>query len=90
MTLMYLLCIDVGPMRPIDFSRTRRRPRPEAGPTAAVGPVATTGGPLVREAERVLRWVERNLTALTHAVPMEEIEDLPPVMQPHVVVVPRN
>jgi hypothetical protein len=69
------------------------RPRPEAVPAAAAGPAATTtvaGGPPAGEAERVLRWVERNLTALTRAVPMAEIEDLPPSMQPHVVGVPRT
>jgi hypothetical protein len=48
------------------------------------------GGPPAGEAERVLRRVERNLTALTRAVPMAEIEDLPPSMQPHVVGVPRT
>jgi hypothetical protein len=80
---MYPLCADVGPVRPTDFVRTRRRPRPEAGPT-------TAGGPPAREADRVLRWVERNLTALTRTVPMAEIEDLPPSMQPHVVGVPRT
>lgn len=88
---MYLLCTDVGPVRPTDFSRTRWRPRPETVPAATVGPttvVAVTGGPPAGEAERVLRWVERNLTALTRAVPMAEIEDLPPSMQPHVVGVP--
>jgi hypothetical protein len=48
------------------------------------------GGPQAGEADRVLRRVERNLTALTHAVPMAEIEDLPPAMQPHVVGVPQT
>jgi hypothetical protein len=46
------------------------------------------GGPQPGEAERVLRRVEWNLTTLTHVVPMAEIEDLPPSMQPHVVGVP--
>jgi hypothetical protein len=87
---MYLLCTDVGPVHPTDFSRTRRCPRPEAGPAAATGPAAAAGGPPAGEAERVLRRVERNLTALTRTVPMEEIEDLPPAMQPHVVGVPRT
>lgn len=87
---MYLLCTDAGPVRPTDFARSRRRPRPEATPTVAVGPVATTGGPPTGEAERVLRWVERNLTAPTRTMPMAEIEDLLPSMQPHVVGVPRT
>jgi hypothetical protein len=42
------------------------------------------------EAERVLRRVERNFTSLTRTVPMVEIEDLPPSMQPHVVGAPRT
>jgi hypothetical protein len=50
----------------------------------------TAGGPPAGEAERVLRWVERNLTVLTRTVPMAEIEDLPPSMQPHVVGVPQT
>jgi hypothetical protein len=49
-----------------------------------------TGGPPVGEVERVLRRVERNLTALTHAVSMVEIEDLPLSMQLHFVGVPRT
>jgi hypothetical protein len=44
LTLMYLLCTDVGPVRPKDFLRTRRRPRPEAGPTGVVEPTTTVGG----------------------------------------------
>jgi hypothetical protein len=87
---MYLLCIDVGPVHPTDFARSRRRPRLEAAAAAAVGPVAAAGGPPAREVERVLRWVQRNLTTLTRTVPMAEIEDLPPSMQPHVVGVPRT
>jgi hypothetical protein len=87
---MYLLCTDVGPVHPTDFSRTRWHPRPEAGPATAVRPATTVGGPPAGEAERVLRWVERNLTALTRTVPMAEIEDLPPSMQPHVVGVPQT
>lgn len=81
--------IDVGPVRPVDFARTRRCPRLEAGLAAAGGPVAA-GGPPVGEAHRVLHRVERNLTALIRAVPMAKIEDLPPAMQPHVVGVPRT
>jgi hypothetical protein len=86
---MCLLCADVGPVRPTDFSRTRRRPRPEARTSWGHGPTAA-GGPPAGEAERVLRWVEWNLTSLTRTVPMAEIEDLPPSMQPHVVGVPRT
>jgi hypothetical protein len=86
---MSLLCADVGPVRPTEFMRTMRRPRPEAGPAAVSGPSAA-GGPPIGEAKRVLRRVERNLTALTRTVPMEEIEDLPPSMQTHVVGVPRT
>jgi hypothetical protein len=42
LTTMYLLCTDVGLVHPTDFTRTRRHPRPEAGPAAAGGP--TTRG----------------------------------------------
>jgi hypothetical protein len=87
---MYMLYTDVGPVRLINFSRTRRHPRLEEVPTTAVRPATAAGGPLVVEAERVLRRVERNLTALTRAVPMDEIEDLLPSMQPHVVGVPQT
>jgi hypothetical protein len=86
---MCLLCADVGPVRPADYARNRRRPRPGAAPAAAGGP--TTAGELpAGEAERVLRRVERNFTSLTRTVPMAEIEDLPPSMQPHVVGAPRT
>jgi hypothetical protein len=91
LTLMYLLCTDVGLVHPTDFSRTRRHPRPKVGLAGATRPATTTaGGPPAREAERVLRQVERNLTVLTRTVPMAEIENLPPSMQPHVVAVPRT
>jgi hypothetical protein len=83
----YLLCADVGIVHPTNFERTRRPPRPEVRLAAAGGPIAG-GGPPAREAERVLIWVERNLTVLTCTVPMVEIEDLPPSMQNHVVGVP--
>jgi hypothetical protein len=56
---MYLLCIDVGPVRPTDFARTRQRPRPEEV-LATTGRPTAAGGPLVEEAERVLRQVEWN------------------------------
>jgi hypothetical protein len=66
-----------------------RRPRPGAAPAAARGP--TLAGDLPSwEAERVLRRVKHNFTALTRTVPMAEIEDLPPSMQPHVVGAPQT
>jgi hypothetical protein len=77
MTTVYFLCTYVGP-------------RLEGGPSAATEPTTIVGGPPTREAERVLRQVERNLTVLTSAVPMVEIEDLSPLMQPHIVGVPRT
>jgi hypothetical protein len=75
----YVLCVDVGPVHPVDLARNMQRPQPEAGPTAAGKPVIV-GGPPSGEARRVLRWVERNFTSLTRTVPMVEIEDLPPSM----------
>jgi hypothetical protein len=84
-----LLHADVGPVRPVDYARNRRHPRPK-------DMVSTTGGATVagnlpaREAEMVLRRVERNFTALTRTVPMVEIEDLLPSMQPRVVREPRT
>jgi hypothetical protein len=89
LTFVYLLCADVGPVHPVDFTRTRQCPRPEAGPAAVGRPVAA-GGPPAGEAERVLRRVEHNLTVLTRTVPMAEIEELPSFMQPHAVGVPRT
>jgi hypothetical protein len=86
---MFLLCADVGPMHPVDFSRTRQCPQLEATLATVDGPTATREPP-ASEAERVLRRVEQNLTSLTRKVPMAEIEDLPPSMQPHVVEVPRT
>jgi hypothetical protein len=85
---MYLLCTYVGPVHPADFLRTRWHPRPKAGPSAVIGPAETIGGPPFIEVERFLRQVEQNLTALTRTVPMAEIEDVPPMMQTHVVGVP--
>jgi hypothetical protein len=82
-----LLHADVGPMRPADYAQNRRHPRPEAMATAAGG-AAVVGNILAGEVERVLRRIERNFTALTRIVPMAEIEDLPPSMQPHVVGAP--
>jgi hypothetical protein len=85
LTNMCLLCADVGLVRPTDYARNMRHPRPEA----AGGPTTTAGELLASEAERVLRQVEGNFTSLTRTVPMAEIEDLPPSMQPHIVGEPR-
>jgi hypothetical protein len=87
---MYLLFTDVGPVCPEDFSRTRRHHQPKVGPAGASKPASAAGGPPAGEAERVLRWVEWNLTTLTRTVSMAEIEDLPPSIKPHVVGVPRT
>jgi hypothetical protein len=84
-----LLHADVGPVRPADYARNRRRPWPEAA-AAAAGGAAVAGNLPAGEAERVLRRIERNFTALTRTVPMAEIEDLPPSMQTHVVGAPRT
>jgi hypothetical protein len=51
---MCLLCADVGPVRPIDYGRNKRRPWPGATPVAAGGPPPTGDLP-VGEADRVLR-----------------------------------
>jgi hypothetical protein len=56
-----------------------RHPRPGVAPAATGGPVVVEDL-LVREAERVLRWIKRNFTALTGMVSMAKIEDLPPSM----------
>ena len=85
----FLFHADVGPVRPIDYARNRCRPRPEAA-AAVAGGVAIAGNLPTGEAERVLRRIERNFTALTRTVLMAEIEDLPPSMQTHVVGVPRT
>ena len=84
LTDMCSLCADVGPMRPADYVRNSHRPQPGVTPTT-IGGLAVAGDLPVREAERVLRRVERNFTVLTRTIPMAEIEDLPPSMQPHVV-----
>jgi hypothetical protein len=81
---IHLLHADVGPVRPANYARNRHRPRPEATTVAARGP-AVAGNLLAGEAERVLRRVEWNFTALTFTVSMVEIEDLLPSMQPRVV-----
>ena len=89
LTDMCLLCANVGPMRPVDYARNRHRPRLGAIPAAAWGPTIV-GELLSGEAERVLRRIEQNFTSLTCTVPMAEIEDLPPSMQPHVVGAPQT
>jgi hypothetical protein len=68
----------------MDYVRNMHRPQLRAAPIAVGGPTTARELP-IGEAERVLRRVEKNLTSLTHTIPMEEIEDLPPSMQPHVV-----
>jgi hypothetical protein len=88
LTDMCLLCADVGPLRPTDYMRNRHRPRPRGTPVFAGEPAVARELP-VGEAERVLRRVEQKFTSLTCTVPMAEIEDLPPSMQPHVVGAPR-
>jgi hypothetical protein len=84
-----LLYADVGPVRLADYARNRRRPWLEAAATVAGG-AAVAGNLPAGEAERVLRRIERNFTALTRTVSMAEIEDLPPSMQTHVVGAPRT
>ena len=86
---MCLLCAYVGLMRPTYYAINKRCPRPGAAPAAVGGPKAAGELP-VGEAERVLRQVDRNFTSLTRTIPMVEIEDLPPSMQPHVVGAPRT
>jgi hypothetical protein len=78
-----LLHAYVGPMRPTGYAKNRCFPWQEA--TAAAGGPTVAWNLPVGEAERVLRRVEWNFTALTRTVPMVEIEDLLPSMQPHVV-----
>jgi hypothetical protein len=89
LTDICLLCADVGPMQPTDYARNRHHPQPGDTPTTTGG-LAAVGELLAGEAERVLRRVEQNFSSLTCTVPMEEIEDLPPSMQPHVVGAPRT
>jgi hypothetical protein len=72
-------------MRPVDFPRTRHCHREQIH----LEGVAVEVGPLSSKDERVLRRVERNMTSLTRSMPMEEIKDLPPSMQTHVMEVPR-
>jgi hypothetical protein len=84
-----VLYADVGPVRPANFARNRRHPRPEAAAAAARG-VAVAGNPPAGEAERDLRQIEQNFTELTRTVPMIEIEDMPIPMQRHMVGLPRT
>ena len=84
-----LLHADVGPVRPADYARNRRRPRPEVAAAAARG-AAIVGNLPIGEDERALRRIERNFIELTRTVPMAEIEDLPPSMQTHMVGLPRT
>jgi hypothetical protein len=84
-----VLYADVGPVRPANFARNRRRPRPEAA-AAAAGGVAVAGNPPAGQAERALRQIEQNFTELTRTVPMIEIEDMPIPMQRHMVGLPRT
>jgi hypothetical protein len=84
-----VLLADVGPVRPANFARNRRRPRPETAAAAARG-VAVAGNPTAGEAERALVRIEQNFTELTRTVPMIEIEDMPPSMQTHMVGLPRS
>jgi hypothetical protein len=76
-------------MRPTNFVRNRRRPRPEAAATATRG-VAVAGNPPAGEAERALRQIEQNFTELTRTVPMIDIEDMPIPMQRYMVGLPRT
>jgi hypothetical protein len=84
-----VLHADVGPVRPANFARNRRRPWPEATAVATRG-VAVAGNPPAGEAERALRQIEQNFTELTRTVPMIEIEDMPIPMQRHMVGLPRT
>jgi hypothetical protein len=80
---------DVGPVRPANFVRNRRRPRPQAA-AAAAGGAAVAGNPPAGQAERALRQIEQNFTELTRTVPMIEIEDMPIPMQGYMVGLPRT
>jgi hypothetical protein len=84
-----VLHADVGPVRPANFTRNRRRPQPEAAAAAARG-VAVAGNPPARQAERALRKIEQNFIELTRTVPMIEIEDMSISMQGYMVGLPRT
>jgi hypothetical protein len=79
LTDMCLLHADVGPLRPAGYAKNRHHPQLGAAP-ATVGGATAAGDLPAEEAERVLRRVEQNFTALTRTIPMVEIEDLPPSM----------
>jgi hypothetical protein len=51
---IHLLHADVGPVRPADYARNKRRPRPESTTAAVEGPTVARNLP-AGEAERVLR-----------------------------------
>jgi hypothetical protein len=51
---MCLLCADAVPVRPTEYGRNRRLPRPGAASVAAGGPIVVGDLP-DGEAERVLR-----------------------------------
>jgi hypothetical protein len=89
LTDIHLLHADVGPVRPTDYGWNRRCPWLGAA-VAAIGGLAVIGDLPAGEVERVLRRVEWNFIALTRTVPVVEIEDLSPSMQPHVVGAPRT
>jgi hypothetical protein len=72
----------------VDYARNRRHPQLGAAPITAGGPIVVGDLP-AGEAERVLRQVERNFTVLTCTIPMVEMENLSPLMQPHVVGAPQ-
>ena len=54
LTDMCLLCADVGPVRPADYARNRRRPQLGAAPATTRGLVGARDLP-AGDAERVLR-----------------------------------
>jgi hypothetical protein len=60
---------DVGPVRPANYAWNKCCPWLEAA-TATAGGATVAGNLPAEEAERVLRRVERNFTALTRTVPM--------------------
>jgi hypothetical protein len=63
----------------MDYASNMRHPWSGAAPTA-IGGLAVAGDLPAGEVERVLRRVERNFIALTHTVPMVDIEEFPPSM----------
>jgi hypothetical protein len=57
---IHLLHADVGPVRPADYARNKRRPWPESTTAAVEGTTVARNLP-AEEAERVLRRVEQKL-----------------------------